>query len=113
VARAVAVLTAALLWLAVPHDRMAGTFLPLRVLARVGVFSYSLYLVHVTVLSPFLNLAQRFVPPSNTTFILCWTAAVAAAFGAGWILHHCVEAPAERWRKARWRARPAESINAT
>lgn len=71
----------------------------LRPLAWVGVFSYSLYLIHIPVLSPFINLATRFVSPRQPWFIAVWAAAVVLALGAGWLLHHGIEAPLEKWRR--------------
>jgi peptidoglycan/LPS O-acetylase OafA/YrhL len=101
-ARTTALATAAALWLASRHNRSGINGNLSRALAWLGVCSYSLYLVHLTVLSPFLNLAQRAVPPSNAAFVVVWLAALALGVGAGWLLHRFVESPVELWRKSRW-----------
>jgi peptidoglycan/LPS O-acetylase OafA/YrhL len=101
-ARGTAIATAAILWVAAGRatDSRQNPFL--RAFAWLGACSYSLYLVHVTVLSPFLNLAQRFVPPDHLAFAAIWLVAVALGIGAGRLLYVWVEAPVERWRKTRW-----------
>jgi exopolysaccharide production protein ExoZ len=104
--RFAALVTAALLWIFSRHDRIMRASAPLRALASVGVFSYSLYLIHLTVLSPFMNLAQRHIPATGGRFVAVWLAGVGLALAAGWILHRAVEAPVERWRKRRWNKRP-------
>jgi peptidoglycan/LPS O-acetylase OafA/YrhL len=83
----------------------------LRLLGRAGTISYSLYLIHVAVLSPFTNLAQRFVAPTTGWFGAVWLAALAAAGAAGWALHHWVEAPVERWRRPLFSTRKAGLAN--
>ncbi len=100
--RCTALLTAVLLWISSRRDHTAAAIIPLRALGRLGIFSYSLYLIHVTVLSPFMNLGQRLVPTSGFAFVFVWITAVALALVAGWLLHRWVEAPVERWRKRRW-----------
>ena len=92
-----AVVTAALLLSA----SFGGLKLPraLGPLAHVGAYSYSLYLIHVTFMSPFMNLTGRTVTSHSTGFLLVWFAAVALAVAGGWALHHGCEAPVERWRK--------------
>ncbi|MBW7895542.1 MAG: acyltransferase [Opitutaceae bacterium] len=70
------------------------------VLARVGVLSYSLYLIHVSVMSPVQNLAQRWIPSGSTAFILVWLGSLAAAGIAAWLLYHWGEKPIEAWRKS-------------
>ena len=79
----------------------------MRALGWLGAFSYSLYLIHLAVLSPFTNLAQRFVPPSRWLFCGVWVVGLLVSTAAGWALYRWVEAPIERWRKTRWSARPA------
>jgi peptidoglycan/LPS O-acetylase OafA/YrhL len=103
--------TAATLWLF--SKRANGAPLPalLRVLSWVGAFSYSLYLIHLAVLSPLTNLLRRFMAPTELRFCVAWLGAVALSGLAGWVVYRCVEAPIERWRKSRWSARPAAKLS--
>lgn len=102
----VASLTAIGLWVASKYEHAPTSRLS-RALTEVGLFSYSLYLVHITFLSPLMNLGQHFVPTRSTAFVAVWLAALAVAVSAGWFFHRSVEAPVERWRKRRWRHAPA------
>jgi peptidoglycan/LPS O-acetylase OafA/YrhL len=79
--------------------------------ARIGSFSYSLYLIHVTVLSPFMNLAGRWIVSSSAAFALVWLAALALAVAAGWSLNRWCEAPVERWRKSLFLALTARTTS--
>lgn len=76
-----------------------------RVLGSVGVFSYSLYLLHVQFASRVLNLGARFVDPASRVFALLWVLAIAAAVLGGWLFWRAVEKPNERWRLARRQSR--------
>ena len=105
--RLVALGTAGVLWFAASHDHLAARVTAVRVFAWLGTVSYSLYLAHVTLLSPLLNVSQRVVPPRTVAFVGVWLVAVSLALIAGWLLHRWVEAPVERWRKQRWHHRPA------
>jgi len=105
----VAVGTAAALWIFSARDRVATVNPLLHALGWVGGFSYSLYLIHLAVLSPFMNLAQRVVRPSHLLFGVVWLAALSVSVAAGWCLNHWVEAPVERWRKTRWARPPAHA----
>lgn len=102
--RLAALATAALLWIASRRD-----FVPTSGLARsltwLGLISYSLYLVHVIVLSPFMNLGQRLVSPQSFAFVFVWAGGVAASIVGSWLVHRYAEAPIERWRKRRWSPR--------
>lgn len=71
---------------------------------RLGAISYSVYLAHVTVMSPFQNLLQRMVPPSSLAYVVIWLCQVCLGIGAGVFLYQVVEAPVERWRKSKFRA---------
>jgi exopolysaccharide production protein ExoZ len=73
--------------------------LPLRVLVWLGAISYSLYLIHVPVLSPFLNLSARLVPITSPAYVAAWALGVALALCAAWLLHRHLDRPLERWRK--------------
>ncbi len=99
--------TAALLWAAARRPRPASApplFSP--ALLRLGAASYSLYLIHVPVLSPQMNLAARLVPPSHATFSLLWLAALALTFTAAEGFHRLVETPLETWRRNLHRSNP-------
>lgn len=76
-------------------------------LLKLGAASYSIYLVHVTVMSPFQNLTTRFIQPTSAAFILGWMAAIAVGLLAGMVFHHQVEARIERWRKRLLKTRSA------
>lgn len=75
-------------------------------LTALGAASYSLYLIHVAVISPFFNLAARAVPPSSALLIAVWLTGLGLAVAAGLAFHHGIERPCERWRH-RLVARPA------
>jgi len=108
-----AIATAVALWALSGQDGRVGANPFLRKLAWVGGFSYSLYLIHLPLLSPFMNLAQRWVSPRHALFCLVWLAAVLLAFTGGWLLNRLVEAPVERWRKQARNPIPVQSPNAT
>lgn len=68
-------------------------------LLLVGAASYSIYLVHVPVMSPLRNLALRFVAPDHPAQILVWLATIAAGLAAGFVFYRLVELPCERLRR--------------
>jgi exopolysaccharide production protein ExoZ len=105
--RLAAIATAATLWALAGQDHRVAAIPFLRKLAWVGGFSYSLYLIHLPLLSPFLNLAQRWVSPHHALFCLVWLAGILLAFTGGWLLNRLVEAPVERWRKQARNSIPA------
>jgi exopolysaccharide production protein ExoZ len=97
--RLAAIGTATILWVLSRQDHRVAANPFLRKLAWVGGFSYSLYLIHLALLSPFMNLAKRWVSPRHALFCLVWLVAVLLAFTGGWLLNRLVEAPVEHWRK--------------
>jgi exopolysaccharide production protein ExoZ len=106
--RLTAILAAAVLWcLARAEPATFYESSAARALTWLGACSYSLYLAHFTVLSPFINFTKRFVPTTSIAFVAVWLTAVALSVGAGWLLYRLVEAPVERWRKKRWARRKA------
>lgn len=105
-ARLAAIGTAVALWFFFARDDGTPASGLARRLGWFGTFSYSLYLIHLAVLSPLTNLARRFVAPTGLPFVLVWVAVVGLSGAAGWALYRWVEAPIERWRKSRWSARP-------
>jgi len=108
----VAIATATILWAISGQDQRVAANPFLRKLAWVGGFSYSLYLIHQSLLSPFMNLAARWVSPRHALFCLVWLAAVLLAFTGGWLLNRLVEAPVERWRKQARNSMPAQQPDA-
>jgi len=84
-----------------------------RGLLALGAASYSLYLVHVPVISPFFNLAVRVVSPASNVFIGIWILGLALAVAAGIAVHKAVEVPCERWRHRRFVARSASKSTGT
>ncbi len=91
-------------WLLVvlqPWETRLAAARPARWLGWIGVFSFSLYLVHVPVLTRVMNLGSRFVAPSSPWFALLWLGGVAAAVGAAWVFWVLVERRAEANRFAR------------
>jgi len=104
--RLIAIGTSAALWLAARNGASPVLPDPLRGLAWLGGISYSLYLIHVTVLSPLTNLSTRFVRTDQAAFCAVWLVIVGLTLLAGWALHRWVEAPVERWRKSLWNRPP-------
>lgn len=69
-----------------------------RVLGWVGVFSFSLYLLHVQLAGRIINLSSRFVPIISATFGLVLLIALATALAGGWLFWRMVERRCEVWR---------------
>ncbi len=90
-----------------PWDGVLAGLPPVRWLASAGAFSYSLYLIHVQILTRVINLGTRFVRPTSAGFGLLWLAAVAAAVAGGWYFWRTVELRCERHRHQRSAARRA------
>ena len=80
----------------------AETSSPLRLLARVGDFSYSLYLVHWPVFA-FLNNAHAANPGLGTPSTAELGIAVLGSVFGGWLLYRTVELPVRRARIMRSR----------
>ena len=71
-----------------------------RWLARVGVVSYSVYLLHLllfTAAAPVLRAAATLPLPVQA---LCLAAAAGCAVGVSWVTWRLVELPGQRWGKA-------------
>jgi peptidoglycan/LPS O-acetylase OafA/YrhL len=66
-------------------------FLTMPALERLGRISYSLYLVHLTVLLSLVNVLGISTPP-----LLLFAMYVTLAFGVAVVFHRLVEAPAQR-----------------
>ncbi len=92
----------ALVLLLTARARLRRSF---RSLATLGAFSYPLYLIHMPLMSPFLNLTSRFVSKNSAFFVVVWIASLLLGIFGGWALHRAIEAPAERWRRALLKSR--------
>ena len=77
----------------------AETWMPVRALARVGDFSYSLYLVHWPVFA-FLHNAYAGAPALGAPSTLVLSLAVLASIAGGWLLYRTVELPVRHARLA-------------
>lgn len=81
------------------HDKALAGTTTARWLAAAGAFSYSIYLVHLPVLSKVTNLLARFVSPHSRLYPLAWLFGVVMAIAASWCFHQLVELKTERWRQ--------------
>jgi peptidoglycan/LPS O-acetylase OafA/YrhL len=97
--RLTAIGTAAALALAWPWDAGLTAGPVMRSLMRAGGISYSLYLIHVPLISPCENLMGRLISPSSRGFIAVWALAIALALAGAVCLNRVVERPVERWRR--------------
>jgi len=91
--------TAVVLALAWRWDNWLGSAPSIRLLTSVGGFSYSLYLIHVPLISPFFNLVSRWIPTKSAGFVAVWIFAIVLALLGARCLNRFVEAPVERWRR--------------
>jgi exopolysaccharide production protein ExoZ len=98
-ARLVAVSTAWVLALSYGRDDWLSRAPLARFFIWMGGISYSLYLIHIPLISPFLNLMGRWIPSSSPWFIAVWISAIALAIAGAKCLNRFVEAPVESWRK--------------
>ncbi|ACB76043.1 acyltransferase 3 [Opitutus terrae PB90-1] len=94
----VSVLTAIVLLAAYRHDQDLIRWPAWQWLGQIGVWSYSLYLVHAPLLSRSLNLGRRYVPPDSPLYALLLLGALALTLYCAWIFSRLVEGPIERWR---------------
>lgn len=76
-------------------------FLPAlpRVVTFVGAASYSIFLIHIPVMSPALNLAKRLLPNDGALFAAVWFAHILLGFAGGILFYRWVERPIEAWRR--------------
>jgi peptidoglycan/LPS O-acetylase OafA/YrhL len=79
-----------------------GSFL-MRALARCGLFSYSLYVIHLPI---FICLQAVFFRSALQLSILPTFAFMPVAIGAACLFYLCVERPAMRWSSSIRRRRP-------
>lgn len=112
------VATAVALIALAPFDECLAAALPVRMLSGIGVFSYSLYLVHVPIGGRVTNLLGRTsLPPA-----IIVPAAVAASIAGGWVFWTLVErrampaartSTAPRVRAGRWARAGADAASWT
>lgn len=69
-------------------------------LVALGGASYSIYLVHVPVMSPLRNLIVRHISLASHTYLLACLGIILAGITAGLIFHRIVELPLERFRRS-------------
>lgn len=65
-------------------------------LTFIAAASYSIYLVHVPVMSPAMNLARRHIPVDSGYLALAWLAHLGLGLAAGLIFYKFVEIPVIR-----------------
>jgi exopolysaccharide production protein ExoZ len=73
----------------------------------LGSASYSIYLVHVPIMSPFFNLVSREISMKSNVYTGIWILGIALAIVAGIAVHKVIEIPCERWRHQTLAARSA------
>lgn len=84
-----------------------------RFLVRLGRASYSIFLVHVTVMSPALNLAKRHLAQDEAPFVCVWIAHIFLGIAAGLLFHRWVESPLESWRRRTFASPPVHAPSAS
>ncbi len=91
----------ALLSLAFLATIALGRFMPAvpRFVSLLGTASYSVFLLHIPVMSPVLNLAKRLLPTTGVAFLLVWVLHILLGFAGGLLFYRWVERPLEAWRR--------------
>jgi exopolysaccharide production protein ExoZ len=97
-----------LLVLLAPLDSAVARWLPLRPLSSLGTISYSLYLVHVPVVSPLGNLARRWWPADSPPAALIPLFTSAIAICVAWAFYSQVETRSELVRRRLFSHQPAK-----
>ena len=80
-------------------DAVLSSYKPLEWLGKIGVFSYSLYLIHVPFGGAFRNLGMRFVSEVSPGFLLVQIGYWVFCLFAAYVFYRLIEAPCERIRK--------------
>jgi peptidoglycan/LPS O-acetylase OafA/YrhL len=91
--------TAWMLAFAYSRDARLAKVPVMRPLIWVGGISYSLYLIHVPIVTSVEHLMGRWIPYSSAWFPIVWIAAIVTALIGARTLNRFVEAPIERWRR--------------
>jgi peptidoglycan/LPS O-acetylase OafA/YrhL len=94
---------ALLLILLKPLDGRLARMPLIRGFGMIGVFSYSLYLIHLPIISPMQNLLHRLLPDADHRTWIPVVLGTVAVFSA-WVLYRWAERPLESWRR---HSRPA------
>lgn len=71
------------------HTSRSGT----NWLARIGVMSYSLYLIHVPIGTRFFNLSERLISMTGPAWIAVFLVSLSIQFLAGYLFYRWCEAP--------------------
>lgn len=75
---------------------------PFQWLKKIGLFSYSLYLVHVPFGGAFRNLCMRFVSETSGGFFLVQIGYAIVCLLTAYVFYRVVEAPWEQFRKSKF-----------
>jgi peptidoglycan/LPS O-acetylase OafA/YrhL len=78
-------------------DHRLANWKPIRPLGFVGIFSYSLYLIHVPLISPLNNLLHR-IMPSAGDYAAAPLVLTLLSLPVAWCFYRFIEAPLEQWR---------------
>lgn len=92
--------TAMLLLVLLPFDARITSSKLIQPLAAIGVFSYTLYLVHFSIVNKIMNLSKRFIATDSIWLVPVWLFAVATAVGISYLFYRLVEVPCEVFRKS-------------
>jgi len=92
------------------HDESIARLRMLRFAGFLGALSYSLYLVHVPIISPAQNLLHRLLPDAGRAFWIPLLLTALAVIPA-WLFYLKIEQPLESWRRRRFRPRIDSTTN--
>lgn len=95
----VAAATAVLLLMLFPLDEQIASCKLIKPLAVVGVFSYTLYLVHFSIVNKIMNFSKRFIVTDSAWLVPVWLFAVGTAVALCYIFYRLIEVPSEGFRK--------------
>jgi exopolysaccharide production protein ExoZ len=93
---------AALLWALRPYDNALARWPLFKLLGRIGVFSYSLYLAHIPLRALFLGVLAKLGLASAATFWLVPTLFLPLALLGGYLFHLAFERPWIKNKLPRW-----------
>ena len=97
-ATATASLVAFFIFVVVP--RQARLPAPPAWLLALGAASYSIYLVHIPVMSPLRNFTLRHIPRDSVTYLATCLFFILTGLAVGFLFHRFVERPCERFRRS-------------
>lgn len=96
----VAASTAVLLLVLFPFDERLSSSRWLTPLATVGVFSYTLYLVHFSIVNKIMNFSKRFIATDSAWLVPLWFFAIVVAVAFSYVFYRMLEVPCEKFRKS-------------